>query len=239
MKNNLHMVVWVFFVLGVFGLLSGCTTYGTIPGEMFNAAASGTTVIATEASQQDAIRGQAVQERDKQRATAYKNSGFQMTMAVVTINGIPAYMPSSISFREQLDFGADLSQNRQHHRAWQSLDTVVGAVAKYGLIGYGMSELSGIVTAGFDAAKGTGDTIIASDQATLILEQQRSQQSVTAGNDAIVSNQLDKQHDNMAGEEPVEEETEEEEPSEEEIPYLENCSPESEELGECVSVPYD
>lgn len=91
----------------------------------------------------------------KQYAKAYKDSGFSMEFAMVDVApGVKAYMPTSINYREEPDMLAPPKEPSKHP-AWQFASDTIGTVAKYGLIGWGISEVSGVLKAGYDAVGNT------------------------------------------------------------------------------------
>ena len=146
----------IMIVIG--GSVGGCgTTYSPIYQEAIGSSGEITESIAGHTSDASVAKEQAVMAAYKYRDRMYKDmylqSGFNMEFALVEVApGIMAYMPTSISYREEPDFNQPLPEGPSEHPVWKTTESIFGTVAKYGLLGWGISEFSGVLKAGFDAA---------------------------------------------------------------------------------------
>ena len=150
---------YLILLIAILAVMSGCASSGgyiPVTGTMVNEA--GQTVQVTSAYVKDAsiLKEQAIantlRNRDNNYRMAHENSGFKLKFAMVEINGTMAYLPEEISFRETPHFDQPLPTEPSEHPVWKTVNSSVAAIAKYGMIGFGISELSGIVKSGYDAA---------------------------------------------------------------------------------------
>lgn len=149
-------------------LLVGCSA-ATVPVYMDAVDETGKSVpvIAGYTKEASVFKEQQVHEtlrnRDTQHAKMYAKSGFKMTFVMQEVSpGVFVLLPNEISFREEPDFDQMLPIVPSVHPVWKTTENVFGTLAKYGLIGFGLSELSGVLQAGYDNAGPTfnGDSNI-------------------------------------------------------------------------------
>ncbi len=150
-----HMKI---LLVGMALVLSGCST-AAIPVYTEAVGASGeiTETIAGYTKDASVLKEAQVHKtlrnRDTQHAKMYAQSGFKMKFKMQEVApGVKALLPSEISYREEPDFAQTLPIKPSKHPVWATTSSLFGTVAKYGLIGYGLSELSGVLAAGYDAA---------------------------------------------------------------------------------------
>jgi uncharacterized protein YceK len=154
---NTKILVPLLMVLS----LSGCasmsdtvtTTITKTSGEVV------TTVAGASIAKEQAVHD-TLQEDVKGYYKALAKSGSQMKVdayqEVVAADGSKIYLPlMSASFIEAPKRSANLPTAPSVHPAWGFAERTLGQVAKYGMIGYGIHEVSGVLEAGFDAAGNT------------------------------------------------------------------------------------
>lgn len=94
-----------------------------------------------------------LRNRDRMYAKMYDQSGFKMSFRMVEVApGVMALLPDAITYRDAVDFREALPMAPSVHPVWATVEGIFGTVAKYGLIGYGISELSGVLEAGYAAS---------------------------------------------------------------------------------------
>ena len=94
-----------------------------------------------------------LQKRDNQIAQTHENSGIKLKFEMQEVMpGIYVQVLSEFQSREQAEFHTPLPQKPSIHPVWETVRSVTGTVAKYGLIGFGISELSNVWQSGLDAA---------------------------------------------------------------------------------------
>jgi len=142
-------------------LLSGCSSgmmpvYQTIVGESGEL----TETIAGYTKEASVFKEESIaktlRNRDDRHAEMYAISGFKMTFAMQEVSpGVMALLPKDISYREEPDFDQALPTEPSKHPVWSTANSLFSTIAKYGLIGFGISELSGVLQAGYDKAGNT------------------------------------------------------------------------------------
>lgn len=139
--------------------LGGCggTTYAPIYGTAINEAGAhidtvaGYTKDASVAKEQMVM--QALQNRDNKIAETHENSGVKLKFIMQeVIPGVYVQVLSEFQSREQAEFHQPLPMQPSVHPVWDTVKNVTSTIAKYGLIGYGIGELSNVWQAGLDAA---------------------------------------------------------------------------------------
>lgn len=164
-----------FYCLLVLFLLSGCASGGITAGALQAILSPETTQMTTAISGEIAESSVAkeiavlktLQNRDNVQSVMYKESGFKMDWVVIkddiTVN-IPNTGPITISrnvylpkvtYKEAPDFRQPLPTAPSVHPVWDTAKSVVGNLLKYGLIGYGIGELSNVWSDSIAGAQGT------------------------------------------------------------------------------------
>lgn len=139
-------------------ILGGCST-ASIPvyTEMVGQSGEITETIAGYTSDASVAKEREVhmtlRNRDKMYKEMYGQSGFQMSFRMTEVApGVMALLPDTITFREAVDFREALPLEPSVHPVWATTQSIFGTIAKYGLIGYGISEISGVLEAGYAAS---------------------------------------------------------------------------------------
>lgn len=164
-------IFWLLTVLFVL-LLGGCT--GTQVPVVLEAVGSSGEITETVASYTSEASMEKERElmktyrnRDIQRAKMYEFSGFNMewvgkekhTIQTFIIDGKPItietttteYLPK-IAYREEPEFEQALPLEPSEHPVWDASTSWVSTIAKFGLIGWGISEVGSVLKAGYDNA---------------------------------------------------------------------------------------
>lgn len=225
MKKRYPM--WVLFLLCLMLLFSGCASVSdTVVTTVTEASGQVTETVAGASIAKEQAVHETLQVDTTGYYTALAASGSKMKVdgyqEVVMKDGSKMYLPlMSASFTEAPKRSTNLPTAPSVHPAWGFAERTLGQVAKYGMMGYGIHELSGVLEAGFDAA---GNTF--GDNANV-------QNSFNEANGSSVQTISEANKDNSCGEGC------EEEP----VPYYTDtgqclvgpeCSCDSYEAGECV-----
>jgi len=151
----------ILFSVFIAFILTGCST-GMMPVYTagINEAGEHVDEIAGYTKEASVFKEQQVHQtlrnRDDKHAAMYAQSGFKMTFAMQELSpGVFALLPSEITYREEPDFDQQLPVKPSEHPVWQTTNSLFSTIAKYGLIGFGISELSGVLQAGYDGAGNT------------------------------------------------------------------------------------
>ena len=153
----MKMRIWVVLSLAISGLqLGGCSTQ-MIPvmSDVVGQSGEVTQSIATYTSDASVAKEAAVMEalknRDRQYARMYALSGFQMTFELQELMpGYKALLPKTISFREAPRFDQPLPTAPSAHPVWRTTENIAVALGKYGMIGWGIGEASGLLKSAFE-----------------------------------------------------------------------------------------
>lgn len=148
----IHIILVLF-------MLSGCASGGGISVSALTSAMNGAQAVGDDIVEASVAKELAVmntlKNRDNQYAKAYKESGFNITFALVEVQGVQMYLPSSIAYKPEPAFNTPLPTKPSVHPVWHTLEVLGESLAKYGLIGYGIHELNSMVSSGYSAAQGT------------------------------------------------------------------------------------
>lgn len=160
MKNKKGIVA---VILSALLILGGCST-ASIPvyTELVGKSGEITETIAGYTSDASVAKEREVhatlRNRDRMYKEMYASSGFSMSFKMTEVSpGIFALLPSNVTYRGAIDFKDELPMEPSVHPVWSTVSTIFGTVAKYGLIGYGISELSGVLEAGMSGDVFHGD----------------------------------------------------------------------------------
>lgn len=167
-------------------LLSGCGSkdYGTMPEEEFGDLAEEGVVFATDKVQEVAVRSSAYKAHVTAHKEAHNASGLDVEFQAVEINGVTAYMPKKISFREKPEFGKAPSLDKAPHPGWRIAGDVVESGMKYGLVGYGVHEGAKVLGAMFDGLKSSNETSFSASGGGTI-KYSSNQSEVHSGGNAV------------------------------------------------------
>ncbi len=126
MKRTLSTLLVLFVVLP----LGGCGATGAL--SLISETGEAVGSITDAAVQRDYIYNQTLQNRDKEYGKMYAKSGFDIKFDQITINGVVAYLPTTISYKPEPKFQQQLETSPPDHRGWDSLDRI----AELGLKGW-------------------------------------------------------------------------------------------------------
>lgn len=155
-------------IVALLFLFTGCTSGGGISTAAFNALMTGTGEVGDDVVEASIVKEVAIikglMNRDDKRELMYGKSGFNMdwvekplTVLIQTAGQpetrvtISQYLPIT-SFRPEPRFQFALPTKPSVHPIWNTLESLGGIFAKYGLIGYGIHEFNSLLSTGFAAA---------------------------------------------------------------------------------------
>lgn len=139
-------------------LLTGCAPGGISTGSL-NSIITGTTAAGddiVEASiANQAIVHSTLKNRDDRYAEAYALSGFKIDFKLYHINGTPAFLPTSITYKPEPQFTTPLPTKPSDHAFWDFGKSAIGLLAKYGFYGFVAHEIAGVWESSIESAQGT------------------------------------------------------------------------------------
>ncbi len=142
-------------LIALFLTLSGCASIST---DAVNSLVDGSTTTTGQISDssvaKEALIHRTIRNYQNQYASSYANSGLRIKFKTKKVGDVYVQMIDEISYREKPDMFAPPTEPSKHP-VWEFATVFGSNLLKYGLIGYAIHEVSGVLEAGYSAAQGT------------------------------------------------------------------------------------